>query len=76
VTARGTVVMALDRCKGCGLCVPVCRPGALEMTDERNAKGYVLPRLSRVRRGVSRLRVRGLPLRHRGGAEPVMEVAR
>jgi 2-oxoglutarate ferredoxin oxidoreductase subunit delta len=45
VSARGTVVMALDRCKGCGLCVPVCRPGALEMTDERNAKGYVLPRL-------------------------------
>ena len=45
MTARGTVVMALDRCKGCGLCVPVCRPGALEMTDERNAKGYVLPRL-------------------------------
>ena len=42
---RGTVVMALDRCKGCGLCVPVCRPGVLEMTDERNAKGYVLPRL-------------------------------
>ena len=45
MSARGTVVMALDRCKGCGLCVPVCRPGALEMTDERNAKGYVLPRL-------------------------------
>ena len=45
MTARGTVVMELDRCKGCGLCVPVCRPGVLEMTDERNAKGYVLPRL-------------------------------
>ena len=43
--ARGTVVMALDRCKGCGLCVPVCLPGVLEMTDDRNAKGYVLPRL-------------------------------
>ena len=45
MSARGTVVMALDRCKGCALCVPVCRPGVLEMTDERNAKGYVLPRL-------------------------------
>jgi 2-oxoglutarate ferredoxin oxidoreductase subunit delta len=45
VTARGTVVMELDRCKGCGWCVPVCRPGEMEMTDERNAKGYVLPRL-------------------------------
>jgi len=44
-TPRGTVVMALERCKGCGLCVPVCMPRVLEMTDERNAKGYVLPRL-------------------------------
>jgi 2-oxoglutarate ferredoxin oxidoreductase subunit delta len=43
--ARGTVVMALDRCKGCGLCVPVCRPGVLEMTDARNEKGYILPQL-------------------------------
>ena len=43
--ARGTVLMALDRCKGCGLCVPVCMPRVLEMTEERNAKGYVLPRL-------------------------------
>jgi 2-oxoglutarate ferredoxin oxidoreductase subunit delta len=44
-TPRGTVVMALERCKGCGLCVPVCMPRVLEMTGERNAKGYVLPRL-------------------------------
>ncbi len=42
---RGTVIMALERCKGCALCVPVCQPGVLEMTTERNAKGYVLPRL-------------------------------
>jgi 2-oxoglutarate ferredoxin oxidoreductase subunit delta len=37
--------MELERCKGCALCVPVCQPGVLEMTTERNAKGYVLPRL-------------------------------
>jgi 2-oxoglutarate ferredoxin oxidoreductase subunit delta len=42
---RGTVLMALDRCKGCGLCVPVCMPGVLEMSELRNAKGYALPRL-------------------------------
>ena len=42
---HSSVVMALDRCKGCGLCVPVCRPGVLEMTETRNPKGYVLPRL-------------------------------
>jgi 2-oxoglutarate ferredoxin oxidoreductase subunit delta len=45
VDARGTVTMALQRCKGCGLCVPVCRPGVLEMTSERNGHGYVVPRL-------------------------------
>ncbi len=42
---RGTVVMELERCKGCGLCVPVCMPGVLEMTQIRNEKGYVVPRL-------------------------------
>lgn len=45
MNARGTVTMALHRCKGCGLCVPVCRPGVLEMTSDRNEHGYVLPRL-------------------------------
>ena len=42
---RGTVTIAIDRCKGCGLCVPVCRPGVLEMSTDRNDHGYVLPRL-------------------------------
>lgn len=42
---RGTVTIAIDRCKGCGLCVPACRPGVLEMSTDRNDHGYVLPHL-------------------------------
>jgi 2-oxoglutarate ferredoxin oxidoreductase subunit delta len=39
--ATGMVTLELDRCKGCGLCVPVCAPGILRLVDDRfNAKGY------------------------------------
>ncbi len=40
-TAR--VVIDKDRCKGCGFCIELCRPGALAMGQETNAKGYTLP---------------------------------
>lgn len=30
----------VERCKGCGLCVKFCPQGALEMSPERNSKGY------------------------------------
>lgn len=29
-----------DRCKGCGLCVAVCRKKVLQISDEVNTKGY------------------------------------
>jgi 2-oxoglutarate ferredoxin oxidoreductase subunit delta len=40
---RGTVVMATERCKGCEICVAACPPGVLEMSDQVNSLGYVLP---------------------------------
>jgi 2-oxoglutarate ferredoxin oxidoreductase subunit delta len=47
VLTRGTVVMAIDRCKGCDLCIPACRPGVLTMTtDLVNAQGFRYPLLS------------------------------
>lgn len=39
--AKGMVVIAVDRCKGCGLCTHACPQHILELsTDSFNAKGY------------------------------------
>jgi 2-oxoglutarate ferredoxin oxidoreductase subunit delta len=47
VLTRGTVVMDIERCKGCDLCIDACRPGVLTMTvNERNTKGFLYPLLS------------------------------
>ena len=46
VLTRGTVVMDLERCKGCELCIPACRPGVLVMSEEINAQGAHFPLLS------------------------------
>jgi 2-oxoglutarate ferredoxin oxidoreductase subunit delta len=46
VVTRGTVVIDVDACKGCDLCVDACPPGVLIMTDHlRNARGYRYPEL-------------------------------
>jgi 2-oxoglutarate ferredoxin oxidoreductase subunit delta len=42
---RGTVVLHPERCKGCELCIPACRPGVLRMSTQRNSSGYLLPEL-------------------------------
>ena len=38
-------VVTIDKiyCKGCNLCIAVCKPGALSQGSERNAKGYIVP---------------------------------
>ena len=30
--SRGTLVIDIDRCKGCELCIDACRPNVLSMT--------------------------------------------
>ena len=46
VLVRGTVVIDVERCKGCELCIPACRPGVLTMTaDQFNQRGYRYPEL-------------------------------
>jgi 2-oxoglutarate ferredoxin oxidoreductase subunit delta len=38
---KGTVVIDVDRCKGCELCTAVCPRGILRMRRDRlNARGY------------------------------------
>ncbi len=38
-----TVLVAKDRCKGCGLCVSACPSHVLALSSEINAKGYFYP---------------------------------
>lgn len=45
ITSRGTVVIDVERCKGCELCIPACRPGVLSMSDAVNEMGYRFPLL-------------------------------
>ena len=46
IVTRGTVVIDVEACKGCDLCIEACRPGVLVMTEhERNSRGYRYPQL-------------------------------
>ena len=41
VLTRGTVVIDVEACKGCDLCIDACPPRVLEMTvHEVNTRGY------------------------------------
>ena len=42
--SRGTLVIDVEACKGCELCIDACPPRVLEMTThEVNARGYRYP---------------------------------
>ena len=45
IASRGTVVIAVDRCKGCELCIPACKPAVLRMATQRNELGVPYPEL-------------------------------
>ena len=46
VVCRGTVVIDVEACKGCDLCIDACPPGVLVMTtDLFNTRGYRYPEL-------------------------------
>ncbi|MDH3706708.1 MAG: ferredoxin [Acidimicrobiia bacterium] len=46
VVVRGTVVIDVEACKGCDLCIEACKPGVLAMTTDRaNGRGYRFPEL-------------------------------
>ena len=47
VLTRGTVVIDVEACKGCDLCIDACPPGVLVMTEEAvNSRGYRYPLLA------------------------------
>ena len=37
---RGTVLFAVENCKGCELCIDACPQESLELSREINAQGY------------------------------------
>jgi len=37
---RGAVVVNIEGCKGCGVCVPACPSDVLELAKQVNGKGY------------------------------------
>ncbi len=43
--SRGTVTIAVERCKGCDLCIPACPPEVLQMSEARNTIGFHYPEL-------------------------------
>jgi 2-oxoglutarate ferredoxin oxidoreductase subunit delta len=46
VTSRGTLVIDVEACKGCNLCIDACPPNVLEMTGhDVNGRGYRYPQL-------------------------------
>lgn len=46
VVSRGTLVIDVEACKGCALCIDACPPRVLVMTaHEVNTRGYLYPEL-------------------------------
>jgi 2-oxoglutarate ferredoxin oxidoreductase subunit delta len=46
VLTRGTLVIDVEACKGCELCIDACPPRVLVMTDTAtNSRGYRYPEL-------------------------------
>ncbi|MDX9941535.1 MAG: 4Fe-4S binding protein [Bacteroidales bacterium] len=37
---RGDIVIDIERCKGCGVCVPFCPTETIALGPEVNSKGY------------------------------------
>jgi 2-oxoglutarate ferredoxin oxidoreductase subunit delta len=45
ILSRGTVTVEIERCKGCELCIPACKPAVLQMSTQRNELGVSYPEL-------------------------------
>ncbi|HAJ98473.1 MAG TPA: ferredoxin [Bacteroidales bacterium] len=37
---RGDIVINIEQCKGCGVCVPACPQSVIQLGKEVNKKGY------------------------------------
>ena len=39
--AKGDIIINIEKCKGCELCMEACPEGALELSKQVNQKGYL-----------------------------------
>lgn len=46
IVPRGQIYLIPDRCKGCRICIQFCPRNVLCLSEERNSKGYHIPRIS------------------------------
>ncbi len=37
---KGTIVVDIQKCKGCSICIPACPIDVICLSDEVNSKGY------------------------------------
>lgn len=37
---KGAIVVDIQKCKGCGVCVPACPTNVIDLANEVNGKGY------------------------------------
>ncbi len=37
---KGAIVVDIERCKGCSVCIPACPQHVIELAKEVNGKGY------------------------------------
>jgi 2-oxoglutarate ferredoxin oxidoreductase subunit delta len=44
---RGTVVIDVERCKGCGLCIAACPQDVLAFSGQLNKSGYDVAHMER-----------------------------
>ena len=46
IIPRGQVYLIPERCKGCEVCVQFCPQDVLIISEERNEKGYRIPKVA------------------------------
>ncbi len=40
MAAKGTIVVDIERCKGCGVCINNCPQQVIQLSKKVNSKGY------------------------------------
>ncbi len=44
---KGAIVVDIEKCKGCGVCIPACPTNVIELAEDVNGKGYHYAQMAR-----------------------------